>query len=113
MGTEAISLALGALMTDAGPPWIAVQVPPQDSGTGKSLPSSFLTLCTMATLCTTWLSVYSVILQLKHYYKPSLQRYVVRILVMYVTLQVPDVPTNVSGLCCMQWHQQFRYFRCS
>ena len=67
----------------------------------------------MATLCTTWLSVYSVILQLKHYYKPSLQRYVVRILVMYVTLQVPDVPTNVSGLCCMQWHQLFRYFRCS
>ncbi|KAI3625301.1 hypothetical protein CBS9595_000662 [Malassezia furfur] len=54
----------------------------RDEGSGRSLPIRLLLLCTCATLFTTVYSSYSIWLQLKHYYKPFLQRYVVRILVM-------------------------------
>lgn len=57
-------------------------VPAIDDGSGRSLPPELLLLCTIATVLTTWFSTYSLVLQLKHYYKPRLQRYVVRILVM-------------------------------
>ncbi|WFD30092.1 hypothetical protein MSPP1_001106 [Malassezia sp. CBS 17886] len=56
--------------------------PPPDEGSGRSLPSELLLLCTCATIFTTVFSSYSVLQQLKHYYKPYLQRYVVRILIM-------------------------------
>lgn len=59
----------------------------RDEGSGRSLPIRLLLLCTCATLFTTVYSSYSIWLQLKHYYKPFLQRYVVRILVMYVHIQ--------------------------
>lgn len=55
---------------------------PRDAGSGRSLPAELLFLCTCATLFTTVFSSYSILLQLKNYYKPYWQRYVVRILVM-------------------------------
>ncbi|WFD05956.1 hypothetical protein MVES1_001294 [Malassezia vespertilionis] len=57
-------------------------VRPVDTGSGRALPSDLLLLCTCASIFTTLFSSYSVIRQLSHYYKPYLQRYVVRILVM-------------------------------
>lgn len=59
----------------------------RDDGSGRSLPAYILILSTGATLFSTVFSSYSIWLQLKHYYKPYLQRYVVRILVMYVISQ--------------------------
>lgn len=70
------------MMADAGSPLYTIIVPPVDGGSGRSLPRALLALCTLATIFTTIVSLYSILLQLKHYYKPSLQRYVVRILIM-------------------------------
>ncbi|WFD41686.1 hypothetical protein MPSI1_000318 [Malassezia psittaci] len=53
-----------------------------DHGAAGLLPADMLIPCTLATILTISISTYSIWLQLKHYYKPHLQRYVVRILVM-------------------------------
>ena len=69
-------------MAEASSPLFTIMAPPVDGGSGRSLPRSLLALCTLATIFTTIVSLYSILLQLKNYYKPSLQRYVVRILIM-------------------------------
>ena len=69
-------------MAGASSPLFTIMAPPVDGGSGRSLPRSLLALCTLATIFTIIVSLYSILLQLKNYYKPSLQRYVVRILIM-------------------------------
>ena len=56
--------------------------PPPGPGSGRSLPAYLLFLCACATIFTCVASTLSVWLQLKHYYRPMLQRYVVRILIL-------------------------------
>ena len=67
-------------------------VPPPSPGAGRSLPGELLFLCSCCTIFTVVCSTYSVWLQLKHYYKPFLQRYVVRIMILCVA---PDQATLV------------------
>lgn len=63
----------------------------RNEGSGRALPVELLWFCTLATIFTTIWSSYSVGLQLKHYYRPRLQRYVVRILVMYVNKRCSNI----------------------
>ena len=65
--------------------WLIAIAPPVDGGSGRSLPTVLLAFCTLASTFTTCVTLYTVFLQLKHYYMPQLQRYVVRILIMYVS----------------------------
>lgn len=83
--------------TDVGEYGPHIRSPPKDWGSGRSLPPILLLLCTLATLFTTVASSYSIWLQLKHYFKPRLQRYVVRILIMYVTIILPQA----AAICCL------------
>lgn len=85
-----------------------IREPPEDWGSGRSLPPALLLLCTLATLFTTVVSSYSVWLQLKHYFKPRLQRYVVRILIMLVLVILP-----LSGPCYMRCLPRYPYFHCN
>jgi hypothetical protein len=54
-------------------------------GSGTNLPKAVLLLATISAALSTVLSLWTVWLQLKNYRKIALQRFVVRILIMYVT----------------------------
>ncbi|KAK0521170.1 hypothetical protein OC842_006868 [Tilletia horrida] len=56
--------------------------PLEGGGSGRSLPFPLLATAAACSVFATVLSIYSVVLQLRAYYKPTLQRYTVRILVM-------------------------------
>lgn len=51
-------------------------------GAGTLLPKPLLIVCALCTLAATIVSTFSILLQLKSYRRPSLQRFVVRIMIM-------------------------------
>lgn len=57
-------------------------VPNEPAGSGTNLPPLVLTLATICAALSTLLSIWTVILQLRNYRKITLQRWVIRILVM-------------------------------
>lgn len=69
-------------------------------GSGTNLPPLVLLLATISAGFATVLSLWTIWLQLKNYRKITLQRFVVRILIMYV-----DV---LSGGLCLCWERSSR-----
>ncbi|KAJ1020517.1 hypothetical protein NDA13_005833 [Ustilago tritici] len=65
--------------------------PPEGSGSGRSLPMPLLVMSTLAALLATVFSVFLIWKQLKNYRKPTLQRYVVRLLLMVPIYSIASV----------------------
>ncbi|KAJ1024823.1 hypothetical protein NDA16_002863 [Ustilago loliicola] len=65
--------------------------PPKGSGSGRSLPMPLLVLSTLAAFFATVFSIFLIWKQLKNYRKPTLQRYVVRLLLMVPIYSIASV----------------------
>ena len=66
-------------------------LPGLGSGSGSALPLPVLILAGIATVVATIVSATSIFLQLKNYRKPTLQRYVVRLLLMVPIYSIASV----------------------
>lgn len=64
---------------------------PSGGGAGRSLPTALLLVSTLSALFATFFSIYLVWKQLKNYRKPTLQRYVVRLLLMVPIYSIASV----------------------
>ncbi|SPO28938.1 uncharacterized protein UTRI_05015_B [Ustilago trichophora] len=64
---------------------------PQGSGSGRSLPLPLLVVSTLAAIFASVFSVFLIWKQLKNYRKPTLQRYVVRLLLMVPIYSIASV----------------------
>ncbi|SPO47344.1 uncharacterized protein PSANT_05032 [Moesziomyces antarcticus] len=64
---------------------------PEGSGSGRSLPTSLLVTSTLAAIFATIFSFFLIWKQLKNYRKPTLQRYVVRLLLMVPIYSIASV----------------------
>lgn len=75
---------LFTLFSSLSPPILATasERPGAPDGTGAGLPFWVLLVATISGAFSTIMSLWTVWLQLKHYHRPRLQRFVVRILVM-------------------------------
>ncbi|EPQ28518.1 uncharacterized protein PFL1_03821 [Pseudozyma flocculosa PF-1] len=67
------------------------QQPPEGGGSGRSLPNALLIVSTLSALFATLFSFYLIWKQLKNYRKPTLQRYVVRLLVMVPIYSIASI----------------------
>lgn len=65
--------------------------PPEGNGSGRSLPMPLLVLSTLAAFFATVFSIFLIWKQLKNYRKPTLQRYVVRLLLMVPIYSIASV----------------------
>ncbi|TKY89457.1 hypothetical protein EX895_001988 [Sporisorium graminicola] len=64
---------------------------PEGSGSGRSLPVPLLIVSTLSAIFASCFSVYLIWKQLKNYRKPTLQRYVVRLLIMVPIYSIASV----------------------
>ncbi|PWN49784.1 DUF300-domain-containing protein [Violaceomyces palustris] len=67
------------------------QQPPEGNGSGRSLPSALLVVSSLSALFATAFSFFLIWTHLKNYRKPTLQRYVVRLLVMVPIYSIASV----------------------
>ncbi|SJX64549.1 uncharacterized protein SRS1_15130 [Sporisorium reilianum f. sp. reilianum] len=65
--------------------------PPQGSGSGRSLPTPLLVVSTLSAIFASCFSIFLIWKQLKNYRKPTLQRYVVRLLLMVPIYSIASV----------------------
>ncbi|CAD6914047.1 unnamed protein product [Tilletia controversa] len=70
--------------------------PLEGGGSGRSLPLPLLATAAACSIFATLLSIYSIVRQLNAYYKPALQRYTVRILVMVPIYAVASLTSLFS-----------------